>query len=439
MSFVRGAMLTETFYYSHPSDIKTKMRKVQVFFDTQFLLRALGYADPAFVTPCVELLDLLKGMSVKLRCFRQTYNEIHKILYATAIALRQNRQLRFKRPGDVFDYFMRANYSASDVEVELAKLEENLNSVGIFVEENPEYVEAYSIQELMLSDEIEKEIPNQSEESRKHDIDCLAAIHRLRLGKPQSYLESCVAIFITTNSGIARASTRFFNTEYGVSNAPVCMADQVFTTLIWLKAVKKAPDLPKDRLVATCYAAMMPSEQLWDKYVSEAEKLKQKGTIQEEDYAVLIHSLEARNRLMDLTFGEDEIIQGTLEDVLASAKAIYVAEVAKELNQEKKKNQLQKGKISRVATKLSTIVKQIVLYSSLCVWFGILMFGLIKTSPNDLALDKIFSLESWVFLIILVVTILNLVFGYRIKDLCDKLARKAEKKVKSFIQKTLSA
>jgi hypothetical protein len=217
------------------------------------------------------------------------------------------------------------------------------------------------------------------------------------------------------------------------------MADQVFTTLIWLKAVKKAPDMPKDRLVATCYAAMMPSEQLWEKYVVEAERLKQKGTIREEDYAVLIHSLEARNRLMDLTFGENEIVQGTLEDVLATAKAIYVAEVTEELDQEKKKNRLQKGKINQIATKAGTVVRQFVLYASLCVWFGVLIFGLLKTTPDDLAPDKFFSLESWAFLVLMVITILNLVFGYRIKDLCDELARWAERKVRSFIEEAFSA
>lgn len=439
VSFVRGAMLTETFYYSHPSDIKNKMRRVRVIFDTQFLLRALGYADSAMVVPCTELLDMLKSMSVKMQCFRQTFNETHKILFAAASKLRQYGRLRSNRPGDVFDYFMRAKFSASDIEVELAKLEENLNAIGIAVEDNPDYVEDYSIQEVALADEIEKVIPNQQEEARKHDIDCLAAIHRLRLGKPQKYLESCVAIFVTTNSGIARASTRFFNSEYGASNAPVCMADQVFTTLIWLKAVKKAPDMPKDRLVATCYAAMNPSEKLWEKYVAEAEKLRQKGSIREEDYAVLIHSLEARNRLMDLTFGEGDIIQGALEDVLASAKEIYVAEVTDELDVEKKKNRLQKGKISEISSKAGRSVRNVVSYFSLAAWFGILIFGLLKTTPDDLAFENLFSLESWAFLILVVLTLLNLVYGYRVKDLCDKLARYSEDKVRHFIEDTFSA
>ena len=415
------------------------MRKVQVFFDTQFLLRVLGYADSAFTVPCTELLDMLRGMSVKLRCFRQTFNEVHKILFAAASMLRQYGRLRSSRPGDVFDYFMRSKFSASDIELELAKMEENLKAIGVSVEENPEYLEAYTINETDLSEAIEKEIPNQQEESRKHDIDCLAAIHRLRLGKPQEYLESCVAIFITTNSALARSSTRFFNTEYGVSNAPVCMADQVFTTLIWLKAVKKAPDMPKDRLVATCYAAMLPSEELWGRYVAEAEKLKEKGTIREEDYAVLIHSLEARNKLMDLTFGDDDIIQGTVEDVLNSAKDLYVSEVKKELDEVRRGKKAQEYKVSETALKISNTVYLIVLYTSLVVWFGLLLYGVLKTSPRDLTIENVFSLDSWAFIVLLAVTLLNLVFGYRIKDMCERLAKYFGNRVKRLIEKLFIA
>ncbi|MCW8955552.1 MAG: hypothetical protein OQL09_01615, partial [Gammaproteobacteria bacterium] len=151
VSFVRGAMLTETFYYSHPADIKSKMRKVQVFFDTQFLLMALGYTDTPFVAPCTELLDMLRGMSVKLKCFQKTFNEAHKILFAAASQLRQYGRLNSNKPGDVFDYFMRKNYSASDVELELAKLEENLNALDVSVEEAPEHLKAFNIDEAVLS------------------------------------------------------------------------------------------------------------------------------------------------------------------------------------------------------------------------------------------------------------------------------------------------
>ena len=217
------------------------------------------------------------------------------------------------------------------------------------------------------------------------------------------------------------------------------MADQVFTTLIWLKAVKKAPDLPKDRLVATCYAAMLPSENLWTEYVKEAERLKKNGTIQEEDYAVLIHSLEARNRLMELTFGKDDIVYGTLEQVLESAKAKYISEVNKELDGVKLKSRNQELKVKNVATKVSRCVKQTVLYATIFIWGFLLLYGLVKTSPNDLILSKIFSIDSWLFLLLVAITLVNLILGYRLKDICDKLADAAANFVNDTILKIFLA
>lgn len=197
--------------------------------------------------------------------------------------------------------------------------------------------------------------------------------------------------------------------------------------------------MPKDRLVATCYAAVMPTEQLWEKYVSEAEKLKQKGSIREEDYAVLVHSLEARNRLMDLTFGESDIIQGTVEDVLRSAKQIYIAEVSENLDKEAKRNQVQRRKIETTSTRVSDFVRKMVFYTSLFIWFGVLLFGLLKTSPEKVTLQHIFSTESLGFLVLLVITLLNLIFGYRVKDFCDKIAFHSEKKVRDYLIRAFSA
>ncbi len=82
-SFVRGAMLTETFYYSDPSDIQGKMKDVAVYFDTTFLLRALGLCEEKYSVPCRELMDILSAMSVRMWCFTQTYNEMHRVLSAS--------------------------------------------------------------------------------------------------------------------------------------------------------------------------------------------------------------------------------------------------------------------------------------------------------------------------------------------------------------------
>lgn len=440
LSFVRGAMLTETFYYSHPSDIRKKMRSVKVFFDTQFLLRALGLCDKRLAEPCRELVSMLQAMGVKMRAFRHTYDEMHGILHAAATQLQKQGRLLTRRPGDVFDYFNRTNSTSSDVELAIATLEINLRRLGISIEEKPGHTKEYGINEVALGEALEIEFQTQNQAARNHDIDCLAAVHRLRLGKKMEYLESCNAIFITTNAALARVSSSFFGTEYEHSNVPVCMGDQVFTTLIWLKAVKKIPNLPKEQLVASCYAATTPSEALWTKYVKEADKLKAQGNVGEGDYAVLVHSLEARDKLMELTLGEDEILHGTVEEVLAAAKAKYTEGLANELATEKRKVRATTEKVRSVGESIEGLVEKVVLYGSLSIWTIVLGFGLFVSAPEAWTREELLSVNSAAFLALCFVTLLNLLFGVKMVDHCKifaaKCGSKARNKVESYLSPT---
>lgn len=438
VSFVRGAMLTETFYYSHPGDIPKKMREVRVFFDTVFLLRVLGYCDDMLSEPCRELIEMLRAMGVRMRVFPQTRDEIIGILNAAAFQLRTQRRLIANRPGDAFDYFNSCGYTNSDVELAIAKLNDNLSKRKIFIEETPEHTEDFGVDENKLSERIKERIPGQSEAARNHDVDCLAAIHRLRHARPMEYLESCVAIFITTNASVASVAAEFFSTEHGRSNVPVCMGDQVFTTLIWMKAVKKMPDLPKEQLVAQCYAATQPSEGLWAKYVAEAEKLRAEGGIEEGDYAVLIHGLEARQKLMDLTLGEGEIVQGTVRDVLESAKSKYTEKVREELTKTKHKERSQAERLATISKSIGNYSYRIVLICMLIIWISVLGAGLTISFPDAWSWGTIFSLESWLFLVFSIITLLNLIFGFRIFDHCRSIAANAGSSISQLISRYLS-
>jgi len=418
-SFVRGAMLTETFYYSAPAELQGRMRRVVVYFDTQFLLRAIGLCERKYSEPCLELVNILKSMSVKMRCFRITYNEMHGILFAASAQLRSKGRIIPRRPGDVWDYYNSIGAKVSDVELDIALLEKKLSKIGVIVVDRPPHEAELTVDEVALGQEITQEMQFQSEPSRNHDIDCLTAIHRLRRGKPQKYLESCDAIFITTNTALARASTRFFNTNYGVSDAAVCMSDQVFTTLVWLKAVKKAPNLPKHRLVANCFAALTPSTELWRRYIEEANLLKEKGEITEEDYAVLIHSLEARNKLMDLTLGENDIIRGNVRDVLEEAKRKFTHELSSQLTEATSTLSTQYDKLEELIAKVGKITHLFLSVVFLLIWYAVLIKAIFISSPDQLDKANLLSWDAWAFWLFSLLTLANLISGYKVYDFCN--------------------
>lgn len=117
-----------------------------------------------------------------------------------------------------------------------------------------------------------------------------------------------------------------------------CIVDHYLTTLVWLKKPMRAPDLPRKRIIADCYAAMNPPPHLWKRYLQEIERLQKKGDISDEDYYLLRYSSEASNALMDTTLGGGQpFTEGTVAEVLESAKAAARADVEAALEDEKVK------------------------------------------------------------------------------------------------------
>jgi len=443
-SFVRGAILTETFYYSDPLELGKRVRDIQVYFDTQFMLRALGYSDNYYITPSIELIDILRDMKVPMKIFSKTYDEIRGVLYAARDTPSLSRQIHF-RPGDAFDYFSRLGLSSSDISLEIVRLEEHINELGINVTQPPPYIERLGVDEEKLNEYIDTFLPTQKEKARHHDIDCLTAIFRLRKGQREKYLESCKAIFITTNTMLAKASTRFFNDEYGVSDAPICMGDHVFTALMWLKAVKKKPDLPKEHMVANCYAAINPADQLWGKYINEVKKLEEGGAITAEDFVILSHTLEAREKLMAITEGEEDVFfEASVPEILEYAKQRLVSEANQKLVE--KNGQIIKlnRSMERFLRKISNFIFKVVKYGSLVAFLVILLLGLFFTIPSIFfnieqirRIPVVYYIAPVTISLLFLGTVLNLVFGVRLVSLADSLAEVVSNKVKAVLKKNM--
>ncbi len=325
-NFIRGAVLAESFYYSSPENVLSKFRQVSVFYDTRLLIQILGYSSAPEAEKAQELHAMVRASQARARIFEHNLQELIGIFNAALVA-RKLGPLRPRNPGDMFDCFNANGSTISDIQLELGRLEQKLKSLGISVVEHPPYTLQLGVDETKIAQYIRNEISYVSDWALKADISSLSAIYRLRGGKAKQYLEACDAIFVTTNSALARASTIFFNDEHGHSDAPVCISDHVFCMLVWLKVADKWPDAPTDLMVATCYAALQPSTRLWENYLAEAEKLKARGDIVEADFALLAHSIEARQALMDMTEGdENAFVVGSAVEVLAAAKGAVLRE-----------------------------------------------------------------------------------------------------------------
>lgn len=334
---VKGSMLANVLFFPDFGGVSQRFERTEVYFDTNFLLRALGYAGPTRQASCQELMGLLYELNGELRCFEHTLEEIWRILAAAAHALRDRTRLRYAL-GETLEYFVNSRYRASNVELIIARLEQSLRGLRVRVKPKPSYTVPLGVDEVKLESILQAEVGYRREETRRHDLDSLTAIHRLRRGQFPYRIELCDAVFITTNSSLARASARFFREEYRDVAVPPCILDHVFTTLVWLKKPLRAPDLPRKMVIADCYAALNPPNTLWKLYLQEADRLQQQGYISEEDYHLVRFSTEARNILMDVTLSDPDVFtEGTVEEVLEKARAAARAETEAALRAEREK------------------------------------------------------------------------------------------------------
>ncbi len=334
---VKGRMLADVLLYPEIGMVHKKFEAVQVYLDTPFILRALGLAGKNMETPCLEFVNLLYEENARLMVFEHTRDEIHGILDVAIKALRSKGFIDHAF-GETLQFFIDSKYQASDVEFTIARLEESFRRLHIHVRTKPAHTAPLGLNETSLQSWLQGSVGYRRQEALYHDLDCLTAIHRLRRGQLFRSIENCRAVFVTTNSALARTSAAFFRDEFRnmIGAVPHCVLDDVLATLVWLKRPLKMPDLPRKRIIADCYAALNPPDALWRMHLKEMDHLRQEGRITEDDYQLLRHSMDARRALMDITFGDpDTFTEGTVPEVLERAKAAARADAQEALKTER--------------------------------------------------------------------------------------------------------
>ncbi|WP_298243346.1 hypothetical protein [uncultured Bradyrhizobium sp.] len=442
ISFAQGAILSESFFYSNPETVTTKLRNTKVYFDTSIVLTLLGYADEVFRTTHLELHEILVSMNAKLAIFDVTLKEIKRIFLAAENARLGSARYTPFRPGDVFDHFIRNNYSPSDIRLEAEKLESKLENLGISVEAPPPHTVSLGIDEIQLNDYLNKyfgsDLPP-SNASRMHDVDCASAIYRLRGGLPQRYFESCKAIFVTGNVELVRAVNEYFRREFKlVSDAPIMIGDRVFTMLMWLKAVDKKPALPRQQLVANSLAAMSPSQKLWDKFLTETQRLAARGELSQNDYNIMAYSLEARTALMAITEGDQSVVtEGSLIDVLSRSKELILTETRRDYEIRLNAQSTILRNLDQTISKIEKLTSLTIKWTSIGALMAVMMAGLLLTDPatalgtiKSKTIDYVRLSLLAAFCSLLLATVANLFFGVTLENIVDGFATKIARRLR---------
>jgi hypothetical protein len=328
---VKGHILSGVLFYPDVGAVQKQFSELDVYFDTPFLLPTLGYAEEGLHLYCLDLVELLAELGANLRCYHHTREEVVGVL--------ENEAARIRAGGggdpEPVDYSTSRSFRPHEVEEMVIKIDDSLRELGIEVIDRPD--RAVEPDEAALDEHLEGEMHYWREKAREKDVWSLAGVARLRQQRRAEKLESAKAIFVTTNTRLARASSSFFKEIEGQGAVPICLPVEMMTRLAWVKKPLSAPELPKHVVMASSYAALNPSAPLWRKYLGAIKRRRERGELTDDEYHVLRSSHEARQALMDETLGDEQAFSaGTLDEVLEHARRAIQAEAEAETAEERR-------------------------------------------------------------------------------------------------------
>ncbi len=346
---VKGHMLADAIFLPEPGNALRRFRDTEVYFDTPFLLNALGYGGEAQREPCVELLELLYETGADLRCFAHTRDEIRGVLEAYANQV-QTDDMQVTPGPEVLRNFRSIGYSKTDIMMLSNDLEKDLKALRIGVVEKPARSEyEYQVDEDTLREVLDEGVGYSRPQQISRDVDSISAIMRLRKGRSPVRIEESWALFVTANSALVKVAQRHFSDGSKASGISPCLTDYTLTNLLWLKKPTSAPDLPRKRIIADCYAATRPTERLWRLYIREIDRLRQRDRVTPDEYYLLRNSIAAESALMEATMGQAEgFTQGTVPEILERVRSNIEAKKQAEVDTERAVREEVEGELEAV-------------------------------------------------------------------------------------------
>ena len=346
-NLVKGSMLSSVVYLSSPGDPRKPFTDTRLYLDTPLLLAALGYHGEEEERSVNETLGLGYSLGARLVVFEETVNETRGILQGCA------SQVSLRGSGRVEKYFRSMGYRPSDIQLFVSGLERNIQGRRIQIVTRPDHVTELTIDEAALEATLREFIPTYSQGALLHDLNALTATYRVRRGARPHEIESCRAIFVTSNGPLINASRRYFETEHS-NSFPIAIGNHELTTLLWLKRPLERPDLPEKQIIADCYAALEPGNTLWLRFLEEAERLQQRGAINEDDYFILRYELESRNILMQETLGDAKRVSpDVVEDVLERSKSAMAQPILERLDEANQAYETEAQKVEGILGELA--------------------------------------------------------------------------------------
>ena len=309
---VKGHMLANALLCPDLQNAPRSYKGVTFYLDTPLLVRQLGLEGEPKQAAVNSLIELLVNLGAIVATFSHSRDELERVITGAA----QHIESPNGRGSIVMDARQRGT-TKSDLLVLVGQLDDKLKDFEIVVHNTPRHIEDFQIDETEFGNALDDEVSYFNPRAKEYDIDSVRSIYVLRAHTSQIILERSKAALVTSNAGFARAAFQYGQKHETSREVSSVITDFSLANMAWLKAPLGAPAIPTTELLAFSYAALLPSNKLFEKYLKEIEKLEKSGKITERDHQLLRSSRLAQAELMNLTLGEeDALTEQTLTETL---------------------------------------------------------------------------------------------------------------------------
>ena len=320
---VKGHMLANALLCPDLGNAPRSYRGVTFYLDTPLLVRQLGLEGEPKQAAVNSLVGLLLRLGATVATFSHSRDELDRVIAGAA----QHIESPSGHGAIVMDARRRGT-TRSDLLVLAGQIDNKLKDAGIDVLSTPPYIEDFQIDETAFEKALhDEDVLYSNPRAKEYDINSVRSIYVLRAHTSPTIVEQSKAALVTSNAGFSRAAFQYGQRYEASRDVSSVITDFSLANMAWLKAPIGAPAVPMTELLAFSYAALQPSKELFEKYLSEIEKLEMRGKITARDHQLLRSSQLAQAELMNLTLGEEDALT---EQTVTETLRLVTEEIKKE-------------------------------------------------------------------------------------------------------------
>ncbi|MHA1215638.1 MAG: hypothetical protein ACTSPG_10080 [Candidatus Hodarchaeales archaeon] len=336
-----GHNYASTILYREFANIRGKGFAEKYYLDSNLLFDLAGINGEFRKKSIVDFLSLLVSKKSKLFVFRHNYEEFLQIIESCLDWIDR----KFYDPGKAsrsLQYFKDVGCTSIEIKAFITQIPHVLdtNKIKIVDTPDPNIDKYYQISEETLKNTILDAYSSSgrafNEEERRdtlqRDIVSISSIYKLRRGRVPTNLNDVTHVFVSCNSGLAYASTKFEKIvlKRGFFTVPTVLTDTFVGTMIWAsKPADIVADFSRSKLIAYTNAVIQPSPVLIKTFTQQVQEAEKSSTnpISEDSALILLESGLSRYMLSDITLGDpNRVTDKTPYEVLEELKKTLSAE-----------------------------------------------------------------------------------------------------------------